>query len=241
MAKPQPGVVVRVSSAANKATQGDKDASLSEVCAANQTTLGDNVGSEAHGGQSGLQTAKESSTQNEPPSALSHQHADDVDISGMCQQLLHSLLNGAVDASVYAQVSGRYLSPKEPRARHAWVRGEDTEAEGTLAGRASSTGSDAAGGAQSEDSSASAGGELARGWRLRLDPAGRRQWQSVVDANIIAVEKPTITIEGATALAGNLRSTGDEKAILALTCMCADVYAPHRVLAVACAAQVMAA
>ena len=94
-------------------------------------------------------------------------------------------------------------------------------------------------GVAERDSSAATGGACARGWRMRMDAGGRRQWQSTLDATVVVFEKPTVVAAGAMALAGNWKGTRDQPAIEQLIPLCGDVYAPHRALAAVCIAEVM--
>jgi hypothetical protein len=166
-----------------------------------------------------------------------------------CEEQVLVVLDDAVTKSVYAQLEGAYLSPVGEALR-AWITGNARQDSGGQGGGGGREGGGKSGGsgqghtrgggvAESDEESAARGGRLARGWCVRADPAGRLQWLSVVNTDVIATEKPTVKSEGAVALASNSRGTADEDALLALLTLSLDVYAPHRALAAACVAQVM--
>ena len=154
------------------------------------------------------------------------------ELEAACEQQVLGILDAAVTKSVYAQLQGAYLSPVGEDALRAWITGS-----GGM-GRAGNSLSSPRG-QETDAELAARGGLLARGWMERADPAGRLQWVSAVDADIIATEKPTVKSEGAVALADSARGTADQEALLALLTLALEVYAPHRALATACVAKVM--
>jgi hypothetical protein len=170
----------------------------------------------------------------------------------LCECLLAELLESAVYSSIYAQVSGRYLSPLGTAAGVFWITGgfdlksgaEDAARAARQAGEAlqSRESADEPAGATNEEpqqDTAATGGRVARGYKPRSDAAGRQQWVWVGDGTIVT-EKPTIIKEAAIELAAARRGTADLGAISACISLCYDFYSPHRALAATCIAEIMA-
>lgn len=263
----------------------------------------------------GRMIKKHSSTEAEVSAAEGELQLNEKDLKevlDMCSQTIAAVIADAVDASVYAQVAGEYLSPVDFDLRLCWIAGkpppapaEDTtdsvvardttdsvmenvaenaadnpqEAQLNDADNQQEThpvSFDAAGDPRwpplaslasftgAHSSVSDSGGKLARGWAERLDANGGAQWikrerggvagregggeggrdgESFIQLggrslHSISTEKPTIVLEGAHALASNARGTRDPRAIQALMNLCWHVYAPHRIAALACMAEV---